>query len=200
VTEIEKRIQAAVDAGVKAALTEFAKTDQPRGSLQFAKNDKGEHKDIFELYLPITKVSERSDGSLVVEAWANVSDFIDSDGEYFSLAGLQKFLDSWVKVGNFRYQHDPKKPAGTIRQPAIGKAIDMDGEPLGAWIQKHPTTGTMGILTRSHATLPEAIRDIKASVLTGLSVGGSIPPGGRKVMEVEVDDTGKVIREIGEAA
>ena len=159
------------------------------------RSDRGEGQ--FDIFVPFTKVEEQDDGTLIVEAWASVADFIDSDGEYFSPEGLRKFVESWAPFGNFRAQHDPKKPAGTIRQPALGKKLEAE---LGWWIQKHPETDTEGLFVRSRAVDSEAIKFIKAGVYTGLSVGGSIPPGGRKVVQVEVNDAGVVLRELGEAA
>jgi hypothetical protein len=145
----------------------------------------------FRIYVPFAKVEEAPDGSLIIEAWANVSDFVDSDGEFFSRKGLRKFVDSWKTCGNFRLQHDPSKPIGTINPPWIGKS-DPD-KPLGADIRKHPETNTDAIWVRFCVDDDEGIRKTKKGIMTGLSVGGRIPEGGRVMVEVEVDERGLVI-------
>lgn len=164
-----------------------------KGSLIFKRGDSGKPTDDFELFVPITKAAEQMDGTLIVEAWANVSDLIDGQGEYFSPEGLRKFAESWAPFGNFRGQHDPQWPAGTIKSPRLGKGTD---EPLGWWIQQHPVTKTDGLFVRCHVLDENAIKFIKAGVFTGLSVGGRAPAGAKKEVTVEVDDDGVVLREV----
>jgi hypothetical protein len=151
----------------------------------------------FDLWIPIRKIDELADGSLMVTCIANVSDFIDSDGEYFTPDALEKAMTEWAPFGNIREQHDPSKPVGTIRQPVIGK---IDGEQPGWWMGEHPETGTPAAFMRVYVPNvgdgKDTIVKLKAGLLTGCSVGGKINAGGRKNVEVEVDDSGVVLREV----
>jgi hypothetical protein len=186
------KLKAELHSGEVTVSDKKEKAEQP-GSLIFEKSEDGPTDD-FELVVPLHKVEEEPDGSLIVEAWANVSDFIDSDGEYFSRAGLESFLKSWEPFGNFRGQHDPQWVVGTINEPRIGKLASE--KPLGAWILQNPVTKTDALFVRNHVVEPKAIKFIKAGVLTGLSLGGSVPIGGKVPIEVEVDDNGVVLREL----
>jgi hypothetical protein len=153
----------------RAESTPTQKSESRHGALLMKRDSNGAAKE-FKLYVPFAKVDEAPDGSLIIEAWANVSDFIDSDGEFFSPAGLRKFVETWKDCGNFRLQHDPSKPIGTINSPWIGKS-DLD-KPLGADIRKHPVTNTDAIWVRFRMVDATAIKFTKAGVLTGL-VGGA---------------------------
>lgn len=192
----------AIVARMQSELAEVCKRlDEPvtkaaplHGGLFMKRDASGATIDEFQIFVPFSKVEEIGDGSLIVEAWANVSDFIDSDGEYFSPEGLQKFVESWQPTGNFRGQHDPGWVIGTINNPRIGK-LNID-KPLGVWIQEHPVTKTQAIFVRWHVVDDKGIKFIKAGVMTGLSVGGEIPPGGRTFVDVEVDERGVVLREV----
>ncbi|HLW71583.1 MAG TPA: hypothetical protein VKS22_13285 [Candidatus Binataceae bacterium] len=170
------------------------------GSTKTAKVLKGEllksSRDDFRLWLPVCKIDELPDGALLVTCIANVSDFIDSDGEYFTPEALAKAMTDWAPFGNIREQHNPSKPVGTIRQPTIGK---LDGEQPGWWMAEHPETKTPAAFMRVHVPnvgdSRETIVKLKVGLLTGCSVGGSINPGGRQTVEVEVDENGVVLRE-----
>lgn len=168
----------------------FAASGKLRAQVFFEKSKDGEQ---FRLFMPFTKAEELSDGTLVIEACASVSGFIDSDEEYFTAEGLRKLAESWAPFGNLRGQHDPNWPAGTVRNPVLGKSETQ----YGWWIDKHPETMTDALFVRAHVVEEKAIGFVKSGVFTGLSVGGKIPPGGRKVVEVEVDERGVVM---GEAA
>lgn len=153
--------------------------------------DKSGH---FELFVPFTKILKEADGSLVVEGCASVSDYVDSQGDYFTPEALERAMKDWSTTGNIRLQHDTTKLAGTIRQPIFGK-LNNDAE-LGWWMAPHPVTKTPAAFIRAHIVGDEAIKLTKAGVMTGFSVGGAINPGGYEIVEVEVGPNGEVLREV----
>jgi hypothetical protein len=162
----------------------------PKGKALIEKSAKGPSR--FQLFIPITKMSEYA-GSLIVEGCASVSDYVDEQGDSFTPEALKKAAEGWAPIGNIRFQHNSNRPIGTVREPIFGK---MEGvEPPGWWIGKHPVTGTDALFLRAHIIEAEAIKAYKSGMLTGFSVGGSIPENGYHYEEVEVDDNGTVHRD-----
>lgn len=142
-------------------------------------------------FQPIEKLS---DGTLIVTGFASVADYVDDQGDAITAKALNKAMSEWAPTGNIRFQHDPQRPIGTIRQPLIGK-IDDGVEPPGWWMVKHPVTGTDAAVIRPHIIDEQAIKYFKSGTLTGFSVGGRVNPGGSEVREVEVDAMGRVVQE-----
>lgn len=139
-------------------------------------------------------IDNLADGSLIVTGFASVADYVDDQGDAITPKALHKAMSEWAPTGNIRFQHDPQRPIGTIRQPLLGK-IDDGVEPPGWWMVKHPVTGTDAAVIRPHIIDEGAIKYFKSGTLTGFSVGGRVNPGGSEVREVEVDAMGRVIQE-----
>ena len=111
------------------------------------------------IYIPITKVEEQSDGSVIVEGFATVEE-LDSQGEVVlyeaSKAAFAEWADVFSKMtdgeslGNIREMHDPK---------AAGKAIaySFDDE-------------KKGVILRSKIIDPTAAAKCKERVYTGYSI------------------------------
>jgi hypothetical protein len=44
----------------------------------------------------------------------------DEQGDVPTADALRKAMQDWANFGNIRLQHDPSKPVGTIKYPAVG--------------------------------------------------------------------------------
>ena len=156
--------------------------------------------DHVRFFVPFSKVSElkTADGdTLMVEGCASVADYLDDQNDVPDADALEKAFAEWAPFGNIRLQHKVDRPVGTIRQPVVGDLPDGMAKP-GWWIGVHPVTNTKAAFIRAHIIDPETVKLIKAGVMTGFSIGGSVNKS-RNVW-AEVDDNGVVTKIYGEAA
>ena len=106
-----------------------------------------------KFYMPIAKVDELSDGTLMLSGIAS-TEAVDSDGEIITAAAMKAALPDYFKhgTGALREMHQPSA-AGTV-----GKAEIIDG-------QTH---------IEAHVVDPIAVLKVKSGVYKGLSIGGRV--------------------------
>jgi phage head maturation protease len=105
-----------------------------------------------------TKAQERDDGSIVVEGICSAEQE-DSQGDVILADAMRRAIPSYLQYPAIREQHDPQRAAGR----ALAMEVDGQGR---TWIS-------------AHVVDPVTVQKVKAKVLTGFSVGGRVPPGGR---------------------
>jgi hypothetical protein len=145
-------------------------------------------------FLPATIKKVLSDGSLIVEGCASVSDYIDDQNDIPDADALERAMTAWSPFGNIRGQHDPKWPIGTIREPLVGK-LSEDLKP-GWWMGKHPVTKTPAAYIRAHIVDDKAVKFFRNNLFSGFSIGGEISPGGFRTEQVTVNGVKKTIRRL----
>jgi phage head maturation protease len=113
-----------------------------------------------------TKAVERDDGTITVEGVAS-TEAEDSQGETVTADAMRRAIPDYFRHGPaVREQHDPQKAAGR----AIAMEVDGEGR---TWIS-------------AHVVDPVTVQKVKAKVLTGFSIGGEVPPGGRDTTDPRV--------------
>jgi hypothetical protein len=123
---------------------------------------------LIRTYGSISKVTEQSDGTLIVDGIAS-TESKDSQGEIIKADAMRAALPSYMKFGNVREMHQAIA-AGT----ALACFVDDAGVTQ----------------ISAHIVDPVSCKKVSTGVLKGFSIGGSVPPGGRN------KDDAKIIEQV----
>jgi hypothetical protein len=110
--------------------------------------------DMTSVYAPITKTAPGPDGSLLVYGKVTGSD-LDLDEQRCDPRWLATAMPAWLRIGNIREQHDPKR--------AVGKAFE------------HEVFDDGSHMIRARVVDPVAKLKVEAGVLTGFSIAVKSP-------------------------
>lgn len=126
----------------------------------------------FNLYLPLAKVEQQKDGSVIVAGYAS-TEALDLDGEIIEKDAVKRALPGYWQWRNIREMHQPS---------AVGVAKEANIDTKGLWLT-------------SRITDPIAAQKCLDEVYKGYSIGGKkLNKVGNRVTEIELVEVSIVDR------